>query len=1278
MAPRSRPARTALLTVLTGALAVGLSAPAAPAAPLPPLAPATVQDSGGALDLSNGGEAIVVDRTETEIAPGAVLTEFARTEPAGWQRGAVLDIDLTNPAISLDYMDSGQVAGNATISEMVEQAGAVAGVNGDFFDINNSGSALGVGVDGEEGVLTSPNPGRNNALVIDQRGVGRLTEVFLDGRAVAPDLGWEVPLTGVNASSFAGGVGVYTHRWGDYLRANGLGGREQAVEVWVGPDSRVTQTAQPVGEGEIPEDTRVVVAPAGEYADQLGELEEGDRLQTSYTVRSDADQALLAIGGGAFLVRDGVVQTHGDQSVHPRTAVGLDGDGTRLLLVVVDGRSATSRGMSLDELGTFLAQLGAHHAMNLDGGGSTQMNATTPGEEESHVVNQPSDGGERNDANGLGVVVGESSGVVEAYTVRPASRLPNADRVFPGLRRSLEALGYDEHKRAVATPAEEWVSTAPDVASVGADGVLTAVAPGRTTVNASTATSEDSVASGETDVHVLDELVRIQASSREVTLADGTSSASVVITGFDRSGYSAPIDTADVTVTAGDGFVVEPSAAATFGVTPTTDFASATATFEVAGHTAQVALIVGTETVVVADFSDAADWTFAHARAAGGIEPATGPDGQDAIRLSHDFTLSTSTRGSYAVAPEPIPVEGQPLSLTALVHSDGSGIWPRIQYTDGDGVRGNLNADTLDSEGWQEITFPVPAGTTYPITVEQIRLMETAATAQYHGEVVVAGLWANVPQEVDIPAQEVWHDPASSPLGEAEDAPLRIAVMSDAQFVARNPESAAVEAARRTIREIQQEDADLLVINGDFTDEAAPEDFDLARRILDEEIPDDDALPWIYVPGNHEIMGGPITNFVEEFGPTTTTSTWQGTRVVTLNSATGRLGSDFAQLMVLRQEIANAIADPEVTGFLVFFHHPTRDFLPGSPSQLGDRQEAAMIERWMGDLREEGVSAAVVNAGVGAFDVRTQDGVVHLTNGNAGKGPNSTRDRGGFTGWTMLGVDPAQGYWPEADGRWLDIEIRPHVDELYIVGPEALEVGATVQLQGVVEQNEGTEANPRMEETPVTWPMSYRWDAGENAVLADGRAAAAVQLAAADTPAPPESATVVELDPRTGEVTALDQAILDGELVEAEELPEDREELEPVTYTAAVELAVSADTATHEIAVEVPQYVTAEEPSEEPTKGPGDGLTEDPTGEPTDRPSEDPAGEPTEDSTGGPAAEPADGAGGAGAGGPDRSDGAGGRLSATGAPIAGAVALTVLLLAGGGLAVSRRRQVPAD
>jgi exopolysaccharide biosynthesis protein len=81
----------------------------------------------------------------------------------------------------------------------------------------------------------------------------------------------------------------------------------------------------------------------------------------------------------------------------PRTAVGLTQDG-RILLVVVDGRQALSKGMSLLELALFLRELGAVNAMNLDGGGSSEMIV------KGRIVNKPSDGKERRVGNALAVV----------------------------------------------------------------------------------------------------------------------------------------------------------------------------------------------------------------------------------------------------------------------------------------------------------------------------------------------------------------------------------------------------------------------------------------------------------------------------------------------------------------------------------------------------------------------------------------------------------------------------------------------------------------------------------------------------------------------------------------------------------------------------------------------------------------------------------------------------------------------------------------------------------
>ncbi|GAB3944718.1 hypothetical protein GCM10027614_35330 [Micromonospora vulcania] len=95
------------------------------------------------------------------------------------------------------------------------------------------------------------------------------------------------------------------------------------------------------------------------------------------------------------------------------------------------------------------------------------------------------------------------------------------------------------------------------------------------------------------------------------------------------------------------------------------------------------------------------------------------------------------------------------------------------------------------------------------------------------------------------------------------------------------------------------------------------------------------------MPGNHEIMGAPISNFQAVFGATSRVFDHAGTRFVTLNSSTGTLrGGGFDQVRMLRDTLDAAAADPRVGSVVVLEHHPARDPSPAQASQLGDRKEA--------------------------------------------------------------------------------------------------------------------------------------------------------------------------------------------------------------------------------------------------------------------------------------------------------------------------------------------------
>lgn len=118
-----------------------------------------------------------------------------------------------------------------------------------------------------------------------------------------------------------------------------------------------------------------------------------------------------AIGAGESLVLNGVVQHTRFRSLpsnnmahfrHPRTAIGQKSDGT-IFFLVIDGRDAINGkfGVKYSELGELMKLHGAVNAFNLDGGGSSTMLLRNEETGEYEGVNTFSDGNIRSVSNGL-------------------------------------------------------------------------------------------------------------------------------------------------------------------------------------------------------------------------------------------------------------------------------------------------------------------------------------------------------------------------------------------------------------------------------------------------------------------------------------------------------------------------------------------------------------------------------------------------------------------------------------------------------------------------------------------------------------------------------------------------------------------------------------------------------------------------------------------------------------------------------------------------------------
>jgi hypothetical protein len=341
----------------------------------------------------------VVNRTT--VAPGVERFTLERDKPPLVVNVARI---APNAAVSLRaVLSNDAVAGSDPIvertSSMCQRVHCLLAVNGDF--AGGDDQPLGGLLTGGE-LLRTPSPSQLQ-LSIGKDGALSAGELAWSGTLVPTDLA-PLAFAGLNVAPAADGLTLYTAAYGPALATSGaatvVGFRniEPAGRLVVGQTTMVEiiglweqlpgSTPSP-----IPADGGVLVG-RGSAADVLRSL--WSRVQSAQVssralLRIDAQAGVAeSVGGSPILIRHGARWfadaandfTRGRQ---PRTLVGWNPAGERLL-VTVDGRQPdTSVGMSLAEAADLLLTLGATDGINLDGGGSTTFVAG------GTVVNTPSD-----------------------------------------------------------------------------------------------------------------------------------------------------------------------------------------------------------------------------------------------------------------------------------------------------------------------------------------------------------------------------------------------------------------------------------------------------------------------------------------------------------------------------------------------------------------------------------------------------------------------------------------------------------------------------------------------------------------------------------------------------------------------------------------------------------------------------------------------------------------------------------------------------------------------
>ncbi|MFH8787886.1 phosphodiester glycosidase family protein [Streptomyces roseoverticillatus] len=364
------------------------------------------------------------------VAPGVEYREFSLSASHGPAYGHVLRVDLSEPGVSLDLLHPGSVAARATVSRMTAARGAVAGVNGDFFNITETqhpgveatgapvgpsvagGRRLGAAVpDGQRfGPLLPPGATTRDVIGLGTDDRGRLDRLTLKGTVTAK--GRKLPLRGLNQYALpVGGIGAYNSSWGSASRLRATCGTDTNRAAPCTDDTyeltvrhgKVTDTAHRPGHGAIPSGTLVLVGrEAG--ARELSRLKAGDAVRVEERLQPAERGALRFAVGGFPVLRDGRLQSGLDSTTSAvRTSAGVGGNGRTFYLLALDGGAGYRSGLTVAELADLMRDLGADDAVNLDGGGSSTLVTRDPDSGRTTVRNHPSGGAERPVANGIGV-----------------------------------------------------------------------------------------------------------------------------------------------------------------------------------------------------------------------------------------------------------------------------------------------------------------------------------------------------------------------------------------------------------------------------------------------------------------------------------------------------------------------------------------------------------------------------------------------------------------------------------------------------------------------------------------------------------------------------------------------------------------------------------------------------------------------------------------------------------------------------------------------------------
>ncbi|HEY0798031.1 MAG TPA: phosphodiester glycosidase family protein [Candidatus Baltobacteraceae bacterium] len=671
-------------------------APAAARADLPPnLSPA--QPFPAILQASS---------EQNFVAPGVVLADYYLMTTSGPLTVHALSIDPRQPTLRVDTVlaSDSLISKGETVSAMAQRTGAVAGMNGDFFDIGSTYQPIGMLV--RSGIMLRSPSGRAVMAIASDR-TATFSNVRFAGSVHDDDDGREWTLAAVNAWPPQGGAVLVSEILGPIPPEAGTA---LALLTVTGQDQyRVTD----IVDANVTHDPVLALAfgPAARAQNGLPHI--GDLVSVEEQLDPQLADLAGAIGGGPLLIHNGMAY---DDPLPPAPAEALvavplsgalqQGDGT-LIFVQVDGRAPqVSIGLTRPQFAALLLAFGALDGMAFDGGGSSTLVARVPGDAQATVRNAPSDGREREVADGIFVYDQTPPGQPARLALRHLPR-----RMLQGASAPLDVVVTDAAGHIVNVPPLLPIAVTtvpPTLAHLDANGRLVA----DSAAFSGTLHVEAGPLGADVPLDVVDHITTLRIEPQHPNPEPG---ASIALKAIAFDGAGAPIDV--------DGDVVwsAPDGAVTPDGTYHTGNRDGDVIATIGDRRAQTVVRVGRYDVPIPIFRNGettAGWTFASLPA--GQPGSVESNGDDLLALSYDFTGSERA----AFANTDVQLQGELLSLKLDVQGDGGGEALRVAVTTADGDRLPITlARSIDWQGWRTLHVQMPREAIAPLTLDGFYLV---------------------------------------------------------------------------------------------------------------------------------------------------------------------------------------------------------------------------------------------------------------------------------------------------------------------------------------------------------------------------------------------------------------------------------------------------------------------------------------------------------------------------------------------------------------------------